>query len=116
LDVDVAQVRAAREAASSFHALSLDQPTGPEAGPAELAPPEDDDPFAALDDSTWLRAALADLTDRERLVLRLRFVELLTQADIAERIGVSQMQVSRILRATLAQLRDRLEASLETAA
>ena len=77
---------------------------------------ESDDPFAAVDDSAWLRDALDDLTDRERLVLRLRFVDLLTQSDIAERIGVSQMQVSRILRATLTRLRLRLRASLDSAA
>ena len=77
---------------------------------------ESDDPFAAVDDSAWLRDALDDLTDRERLVLRLRFVDLLTQSDIADRIGVSQMQVSRILRATLTRLRLRLRASLDSAA
>jgi RNA polymerase sigma-B factor len=49
-------------------------------------------------------------------VLRLRFVDVLTQSDIAERIGVSQMQVSRILRSTLTRLRTRLESSLEDAA
>ena len=57
-----------------------------------------------------------DLTDRERLVLRLRFVDALTQSEIAERIGVSQMQVSRILRSTLVRMRGQLEASLESAA
>ena len=77
---------------------------------------ESDDPFAAVDDSAWLRDALDDLTDRERLVLRLRFVDLLTQSDIAERIGVSQMQVSRILRSTLTRLRVRLRASMDSAA
>jgi DNA-directed RNA polymerase specialized sigma subunit len=43
-------------------------------------------------------------------------VDLLTQSDIAERIGVSQMQVSRILRATLTRLRLRLRASMDSAA
>lgn len=117
LQVDETQVRAAREAASSFHALSLDVPAGPEAGgAAEVVPEELDDPFSAVDDAEWLRAALVDLSERERLVLRLRFVDVLTQSDIAERIGVSQMQVSRILRATLMRMRVQLEASLESAA
>jgi RNA polymerase sigma-B factor len=116
LDVDEEQVRAAREAASSFHALSLDVPAGPGQAPTEMTLEEVDDPFAAIDDSAWLRDALAELTDRERLVLRLRFVDLLTQSDIAEQIGVSQMQVSRILRATLSRLRARLEAALDSAA
>jgi RNA polymerase sigma-B factor len=116
LGVDEAHVRAAREAASSFHALSLDLPAGPEQTASEVGPPEPDDPFAALDDAVWLRDALDGLTDRERMVLRLRFVDVLTQSDIAERIGVSQMQVSRILRSTLGRLRDRLESSLDSAA
>jgi RNA polymerase sigma-B factor len=50
-------------------------------------------------------ASLAHLSPRERLVLHLRFVEDLTQTEIAARVGVSQMQVSRLLRGSLAQLR-----------
>ena len=45
------------------------------------------------------------VTPREREVLRLRFEEDLTQAEIGERIGVSQMQVSRIIRQSIARLR-----------
>jgi RNA polymerase sigma-B factor len=116
LGVDEVQIRAAREAASSFHALSLDLPAGPEQPSTELAPPESDDPFALVDDAAWLRDALRDLSDRERLVLRLRFVDVLTQSDIADRIGVSQMQVSRILRSILIRLRNQLESSMEEAA
>lgn len=44
-------------------------------------------------------------SDRERLVLRLRFVDQLTQREIGERIGVTQMQVSRILSGVLGRLR-----------
>jgi RNA polymerase sigma-B factor len=47
---------------------------------------------------------LCTLTDREQLVVRLRFREELTQAEIGQRIGCSQMHVSRILRAALARL------------
>ena len=46
------------------------------------------------------------LTDREREVLRLRFEEDLTQAEIGTRIGVSQMHVSRIIRQAIARLRE----------
>ncbi len=46
---------------------------------------------------------LPSLDDRQREVLRLRFAEGLSQSAIAERIGCSQMQVSRILRSTLAR-------------
>ena len=56
-----------------------------------------------------LRVLLATLPERERDVLRMRFFESMTQSQIAERIGVSQMQVSRILASTLRCLRDKLE-------
>ena len=52
-----------------------------------------------------LRRSVARLDQRQRLVLHLRFVEELTQGEIGERIGVSQMQVSRILRGILGRLR-----------
>jgi RNA polymerase sigma-B factor len=56
-----------------------------------------------------LAEGLPALSERERTVLRLRFVEDLTQSQIAEQIGHSQMHVSRILRGALAQLREELE-------
>lgn len=56
-----------------------------------------------------LRPLLAVLPERERTVLRLRFFESMTQTQIAERIGVSQMHVSRLLAKALARLRDQLE-------
>ena len=114
LGVEESQVRAAREASSSFHAVSLDAPVTTEHRP-DLAVDDTDDAFAAFDDAQWLDAALADLSDRERVVLRLRFVESLTQSEIAQQIGVSQMQVSRILRATLTRLRSRLLSSVTAA-
>jgi RNA polymerase sigma-B factor len=47
-----------------------------------------------------------ELRDRDRLVLRLRFEEDLTQAEIGEHLGVSQMQVSRLLRRALERVRE----------
>jgi RNA polymerase sigma-B factor len=52
-----------------------------------------------------LHALVPSLTPREREVVRLRFEEDLTQAAIGERIGMSQMQVSRVLRQAIARLR-----------
>jgi RNA polymerase sigma-B factor len=51
-------------------------------------------------------AAARDLPAHEREILYLRFGEDLTQSEIAERVGVSQMQVSRLLRRSLAHLRE----------
>ncbi len=119
LGVAVTQVSEAHAAASSFHALSLDAPpvggSNDTCGPGdvhETLSERDDDPYAAVEDGDWLARGIAQLTERERLVLRLRFVETLTQSEIAERIGVSQMQVSRILRATLRRARLVLENSM----
>jgi RNA polymerase sigma-B factor len=55
-----------------------------------------------------LAPALRSLTERERLIVRLRFVEDLTQEEIGERIGVTQMQVSRLLKKVMAKLREQL--------
>ena len=52
---------------------------------------------------------LRALPERDRRVLYLRFVDDLTQSEIAERIGVSQMHVSRLIRAALAKLRSEID-------
>src|SRR5581483_10605172 len=64
-----------------------------------------DDGYARVEDVQTLRPLLAELPERERRVLTMRFVDDLTQAEIAERIGYSQMHISRILRAALDRLR-----------
>ena len=56
-----------------------------------------------------LQPLLAELADRERTILMLRFFGNMTQTQIADRVGVSQMHVSRLLTQTLARLRDRME-------
>ena len=61
--------------------------------------------FALAEDRATLARLLETVSPREREVLRLRFEEDLTQAEIGELIGVSQMQVSRIIRQALARLR-----------
>jgi RNA polymerase sigma-B factor len=64
----------------------------------------------AVDDRLALSSAVSALPRRERTILRLRFVEGLTQTEIADRVGLSQMYVSRLLRATLESLRNEIEA------
>jgi RNA polymerase sigma-B factor len=61
--------------------------------------------------SATVDCLLSTLTDREQLVVRLRFREDLTQAEIGQRIGCSQMHVSRILRGALAQLLENVTSS-----
>jgi RNA polymerase sigma-B factor len=66
----------------------------------------DDSGFARAIERGAIEAMLRQATRREREVLRLRFEEDLTQREIGRRLGISQMQVSRILRDVLARLRD----------
>ena len=99
----------ALDVAGVQRALSLDAPaTSEEEGGAtlvDLLGSEDAD-LARATDRTLLESLLRKVTPREREILRLRFAEDLTQSQIGERIGVSQMQVSRILRAALARMRE----------
>ena len=100
------------EANHNRRPLSLDRPAGGE--DSDEAPPsewvgEEDERFELVEGRIALDAALPYLEERERVVLRLRFVEDMTQSQIAERIGHSQMHVSRILRRALARIRKRIE-------
>ena len=96
------------DALSAGHAYetdSLDEPSGAEGEGARGERMGEDDPgFERVDDWEAIAPAIASLSDRDRTVLRLRFVEDLTQSQIADQVGVSQMQVSRILRRTIARI------------
>jgi RNA polymerase sigma-B factor len=109
MELDGEQVLDAMCAGQAYDAMSLDAPRSSTEGEqtttyAELLG-EVDERYALVDDSVTIARALEHLPERERFVLALRFAEDLTQSEIAERIGVSQMQVSRLLRHALAQLR-----------
>ena len=68
-----------------------------------------DDPFDATDDRLLLAAGFRTLGDRERRILHLRFFAGLSQEEIAREVGLSQIQVSRLIRASLERLRGALE-------
>jgi RNA polymerase sigma-B factor len=98
----------ALDVAGVQRALSLDVPAGSdEDGGATLGDllGADDANLARAHDRTLLESLMRSVTSREREILRLRFAEDLTQSEIGVRIGVSQMQVSRILRAALSRMR-----------
>lgn len=107
LELDIEDVLDAMEAAAAHHSTSLDAPRedGEDAA-ATLADTlgSEDDRFELIDLGVTLGAAARQLSERERQVLGLRFIEDRTQSEIAEEIGVSQMQVSRILRQAIARL------------
>jgi len=99
-------------AGSSYNTLSIDSGGGSDDDEARAIADTLGDVDTGLDrieDREALRPLLEALPERERTVLVLRFFESMTQTQIAERVGISQMHVSRLLAKSLARLRDQLE-------
>jgi RNA polymerase sigma-B factor len=109
---DEERVLEALQAGGAYRALSFDAPRGAEEDAATLADSIgfDEDGFDRAEDRATLSALLGMVSEREREVLRMRFEQDKTQAEIGEIIGVSQMQVSRIIRQALARLRVAIDA------
>ena len=102
------QVLEALEAAGAYRATSIDAPRGSDDDGGDTlgdSMGREEQGFGLAEDRATLDRLLDTVTEREREVLRLRFEEDLTQAEIGDRIGVSQMQVSRIIRQSLSRLR-----------
>jgi RNA polymerase sigma-B factor len=99
-------------AGSSYNTLSIDSGGGSDDDDARAIADTLGDVDAGLDqieNRESLRPLLEALPERERTVLVLRFFESMTQTQIAERVGISQMHVSRLLSKSLARLRDQLQ-------
>ncbi|WP_410586322.1 SigB/SigF/SigG family RNA polymerase sigma factor [Amycolatopsis sp. lyj-23] len=107
LGMDVDFVREGLLAAEAYRPHSIDAPVRSAEDTVTVADhlAAEEPGFARFDDHDALQAAMATLPDRERAIVRMRFVDELTQREIAQRIGVSQMQVSRLLAKTLEHLR-----------
>ena len=117
LEIDAADVLDGLRALAGYGTLSLDAPRRggeeDEGGSYAESVGEEDRRFELIELGLSVGSALEQITPREREILRLRFVEDLTQTQIAQRIGVSQMQVSRILRRCLDHLRELTDTSDE---
>jgi RNA polymerase sigma-B factor len=111
LEMDREEIVEGLVAGSSYNTLSIDGAGGgTEEAPAIADTLGDVDlNLDQIENRESLRPLLASLPDRERQVLLLRFFESMTQTQIAERVGISQMHVSRLLAKSLARLRDQLE-------
>ena len=107
LGTDEDRVQEALAAAEAYRTLSLDQPFSDGSGPLE-AIGDDDLGFERAEARAMLSTGLGQLAPREREIVHLRFFEGLTQREIAERIGISQMHVSRLIRRTVQQLREEI--------
>ena len=108
LSLGLEEVLDALEAATAYAAVSLDAPRPGDDGERETyaeSMGEADESYELVEDAATVLPALGVLPERERLIVHLRFAEDLTQSEIAERIGVSQMHVSRLLRRALTRVR-----------
>jgi RNA polymerase sigma-B factor len=109
LETTPEQILEAMEVGSAYSTVSLS--SGP-AGDEELDPLEtigsEDEEFERSEHRAALAPALQQLPPREREIIRMRFEEGLPQTQIAQRVGLSQMHVSRLIRKSLAEMRDQL--------
>jgi RNA polymerase sigma-B factor len=109
LETTPEEVLEAMEVGSAYSTVSLNAPP---AGDEELDPLEtigsEDAGFERSEDRAALAPALDQLPDREREILRMRFEEGLPQTQIAQRVGLSQMHVSRLIRKSLQAMREEL--------
>ena len=92
-------------AGSAYTTSSLDAPAGNDGqgGSREIGGP--DERYEHVTDAEMVERMIARLPEREQEIVRLRFYEELSQSEIAERVGISQMHVSRLLRRSFEQMR-----------
>ena len=109
LGISEEEVLEGLESANAYSTLSLDVPDTDDESPAVA------DTLGAYDEALEgveyresLKPLLEDLPPREKRILLLRFFGNMTQSQIAQEVGISQMHVSRLLARTLAQLREKL--------
>jgi RNA polymerase sigma-B factor len=109
LELSIEDVLEGLEAAAAHHSSSLDAPHDDEDGESGTLIDtfgQDDAGLQLVEDATTVAPAMQTLSERERRVLQLRFFEDSTQREIAEQLGVSQMQISRILRGAITRLNE----------
>lgn len=112
LDATVDEVLEAMESSSAYSSVPLEAPGSSD---SEDAPSvldryaSEDSELAFTDDRLVIEEALAGFSPREREVIELRFVKGMTQIEIAQKLGISQVQVSRLLRRTLKKIQDKID-------
>lgn len=117
-ELTVSEVLEALDAARQYTSASLDAPLSADAPDCDTAHDQigtRDAGYAAVDARLTVEAAVQTLRPRERDMLRLRFDEELKQSEIGERLGLSQMHVSRLLTETFNRLRGVIDAEPDAA-
>jgi RNA polymerase sigma-B factor len=109
LEIETEDVIDALQAIQAYETVSLDAPRPGADDDAGSSYGDsiggDDERYELVELDATVSSVLGHIPPRERMILKMRFVEDLTQTEIAERVGISQMQVSRLLRRSLDQLR-----------
>ena len=113
LGIPISQVIEGLQAGEAYRNSSLDGMIGSEQNTAALGDfiGSLDSELALIDNREALRSMLAELVPQQRTILALRFFHQLTQTQIAEQVGISQMHVSRVLRQTLTFLQERMSSA-----
>jgi len=110
--VEEEEVLEALESGQAYATLSLSAPSGGGDDGSDLDPLESlgelEHEYEVSEDRAVLAPGLRALDDRERRILHLRFFEGLTQSQIAQQVGISQMHVSRLIRRALEKIRDEI--------
>jgi len=112
IDVSDEDILEGLESANAYSTLSLDAPdTGDERSSSVIDSLGDyDEALFTVEDRETIRPLLAELDERSQHILWLRFFRGMTQSQIADEVGISQMHVSRLLSRALISLRERIEA------
>ena len=112
LGASVDEVLEAMESSSAYSSVPLEGGSNSDADDAPSVIDRyatEDEALALTDDRLVIEEALAGFSPREREVIELRFVKGMTQIEIAERLGISQVQVSRLLRRTLKKVQEKID-------
>lgn len=112
LDASVDEVLEAMESSSAYSSVPLEGTGSPENDDAPSVIDRygsEDNELAFTDDRLVIEEALKGFSPREREVIELRFLKGMTQIEIAEQLGISQVQVSRLLRRTLKKIQDKID-------
>lgn len=112
LDASVDEVLEAMESSSAYSSVPLESTGSSENDDAPSVIDRygsEDNELAFTDDRLVIEEALKGFSPREREVIELRFLKGMTQIEIAEQLGISQVQVSRLLRRTLKKIQDKID-------
>lgn len=112
MSVTADEVIEALEAGTAYRPTSISAPVSDsDGGSRQLESTLGNDPTERMNDDLAIAALMDRLPERERTIIRLRFFEDMTQSEIAAKLDISQMHVSRLLRRTLLEMREHLDSA-----